>query len=83
MLCVGARSYATYYAYLLDCIRPRAAPLALTRVIMSAFPDMSGGDGGSGGARPVLQVFKAGVLLYSSDWAVGADGGVEQGPEAA
>lgn len=77
------RRYASYFTYMVDGVKPRSAPLVLRRIIINGIPDMSGGaragakdvagSDGAGhavrvGARPYVQLFRSGKLLYSSTW---------------
>ncbi|KAL9179452.1 hypothetical protein ACHAXT_008742 [Thalassiosira profunda] len=72
--------YASYFANMLDGVRPSQPPLMLKRIIMSeapkfgkrpAPPSSDGAEGGDSGemvfgCAPYLQIFKAGNLVFTT-----------------
>eukprot|EP00521_Asterionellopsis_glacialis_P006525 CAMPEP_0195281292 /NCGR_PEP_ID=MMETSP0707-20130614/668_1 /TAXON_ID=33640 /ORGANISM="Asterionellopsis glacialis, Strain CCMP134" /LENGTH=902 /DNA_ID=CAMNT_0040340167 /DNA_START=144 /DNA_END=2852 /DNA_ORIENTATION=- len=66
------RRYASYFANMLDGVRPSQPPLMLKRIIMSSAPRFSKGPPQEGsdkvimGCAPYIQVFKAGQLIVTT-----------------
>jgi len=71
------RRYASYFANMLDGVRPSQPPLLLRRIIMSEAPKFgkcppneqkNQGDGEENdfGCAPYLQIFKAGQLVFTT-----------------
>jgi len=75
------RRYVQYFGYLLEGHRPRSEPLLLRRCIMNTIPRFSTRDGvpiksddfvpdgvAELGCVPYLQIFKGGVLVFTTTW---------------
>ena len=63
------RLYVSYFARILEGVRPRLEPIKLERIVVNAGKgkvNMPGMD--PAGSRPYIQLFKNGKLLFSSIW---------------
>jgi C2 domain of PTEN tumour-suppressor protein len=69
------RRYASYFANMLDGVRPSQPPLMLKRIIMTSAPafargpprpDLEDDDASLMGCAPYLQMFKAGQLVFTT-----------------
>ena len=66
------RLYVSYFANVLEGVRPRLEPIKLEKVVVNvdqAKMRMPMPEGAAPGSRPYIQLFKNGKLLFSSIWA--------------